>query len=378
METKLFSTKTERRIKTNPGIDGVHILGLDMGYSGPKGFCENGNFIFPNFCKKITGELFGDLSKNDMVYEDVSTGEKFFVGAKAVKDLDEDSVTSEDSIYGRNHYLDRDFRIIYETALGLAFWDIKTDGSDVFLQTGLPPEYLKRDEHLIRSVMEGRHQFALTIGNEKRFFDINLTSKQVDVMMQPMGTYYSLVIDNDGNIKPSIRDYSGANLLVFDGGFGTLDTFLLKNNDLKSQTTNPELGMRRVLDETRKLIEADLGVVVSIPAMQNVLKRGKVRVTDYITLSVNDYEIDEYLKKANEIVREEALMSIRTSVPNLKYLIMTGGTGAAWFEYFKERLNIPGLTVLSGGYESNLPATYANARGYYMFRLNQEKLRKRG
>jgi len=341
-----------------------------MGYSGPKCFHEKGNFVFPNYCKKIEHEIFGELNKSDMVYENLTTGTKYFVGEKAIKSLNEDSVVSENTLYERNHYLHEDFKVTFETTLGVAFWDTKTDGNDVFLQTGLPPAYLTRDEPYIRKAMEGNHRFALTIGNERKVFDITLRPEQIDVMSQPMGTYYSVVIDDDGKITPNIKAYSGSKLMVFDGGFGTLDKFFIENNSLTSAETDANLGMKRVFEETRKLIQNELGVTVSIPAMQNVLKTGKVRVTDLITWDVADHEIGEYLEKANELVREEALMSIRTIVPNLRYLIMTGGTGAAWYDYFKAKLRIPGLEVLTGNANSTLPTIYANARGYYMYRLN--------
>lgn len=53
METSIFATKSEIREHKNPSFGNVHIIGLDMGYSGVKCFHENGNFVFPNYCQKI-------------------------------------------------------------------------------------------------------------------------------------------------------------------------------------------------------------------------------------------------------------------------------------------------------------------------------------
>jgi len=54
-----------------------------------------------------------------------------------------------------------------------------------------------------------------------------------------------------------------------------------------------------------------------------------------------------------------------------------GGTGSAWYGYFKDKLKgIHTLKVISGDYNSNLPAFYANARGYYMYRLTQFKVKR--
>lgn len=376
MDTKTFSTKTERRIKDNPHISGTHIIGLDMGYSGPKCFHEKGNFVFPNYCQKLTGELFGELNKADIIYEDLETHEKYCVGEMATKSLSEDAVVAEDSLFGRNHYLHPNFLIVFRTAIGVALWDIQTDGSDVFLQTGLPPAYITKDEPYLRSVIEKQHRFNITMGKETKSFDITLRPENIDVMYQPMGTFYSVVIDQNGNLTPNIGNYMNSNLMVFDGGFGTLDKFFVKGKQLESKDTNPNLGMKRVLEETRKLIHQDLNTSISIPAMQTCLKTGKLRVNDMVNLTVKEYPIEKYLQEANELVREEAFESIKDYVFDIKYLIMTGGTGAAWYDYFKNRLKGIPLEVIPGNNGSNLPTVYANARGYYMYRLNQFKMRK--
>ena len=83
MDTKAFATRTENRQFLFPKIDGTHILGIDMGYSGPKCVHEDGYFIFPNYCQKLSGKLFGELGKDDMVYEDLETGVKYCVGNMA-------------------------------------------------------------------------------------------------------------------------------------------------------------------------------------------------------------------------------------------------------------------------------------------------------
>ena len=379
MNTDAFATKTERRERINPSCKDVRILGLDMGYSGPKGFHENGNFRFPNFCQKMTGELFGELGKNDIIYENLENGEKYYVGDIATKTLRENAVVEEDALFGRNHYLHTKFLVIAQTALGLSLWNNpNTDGSDIFLQTGLPPAYISTDSEFLKAAFAQNHHFAVRIGNERKEFNITLTKEQIDIIYQPMGTFYSCVFNDDGNMLPNAREYMNSNLLVFDGGFGTLDKFFVRGKQLESKDTNADLGMRRVLDETRKLIKADkdIGVDISIPAMQTCLKTGKITKTDMINLVSNEYQIEKYLMQANEMVREEAFESIKDYVFDIRYLIMSGGTGAAWYDYFKERLKgIKTLNVIPGNQGSNLPTVYSNARGYYMYRLNA--MRKR-
>lgn len=376
MDTKSFSTRTERRLKENPHVKGTHILGLDMGYSGPKCFHEKGNLMFPNYCQELQGELFGELSKTDIVYEDSGTKKKYCVGDMANRLLTEDSVVPEDTLFGRNHYLHPNFLITFRTALGLAMWDTPTDGSDIFIQTGLPPAYFKKDQEYLKRVMTGTHRFSIQNGNEKREFDITIQPEQIDVMYQPMGTYWSTMFNVDGNLLDSIFDFQTSNFMIFDGGFGTLDKFLVQGNTLKTKGTDANLGMRRVLDETRKIMEEELQVQVSIPAMQSCLKTGQIKINDMINLRVNTYPIDEFLEKANQMVCEEAFESIKDEVFGIRYLVMTGGTGAAWYPYFKKKLKDIALEVIPGNINSPLPVVYSNARGYYMYRLQQIKMKR--
>ena len=380
MNTINFSTRSEIKFnRSNTKVDGIHILGLDMGYSGPKCYHENGNFVFPNFCKKITGELFGNLGRNDIVYENLDTGDMYCVGDMAVKSLSDDTVVAEDAIFGRNHYLHADFKVVFEAALGVALWDIDTDGSDVFLQTGLPPAYMKKDEQYLRMVVEGEHNFKLTIARETKEFHINLRKNMIDVMSQPMGSFNSLLFKDDGSYAPRAAELMKSNLLLFDNGFRTLDTFFIKANQLESKDSNNTLGMHRVFDETRKMISEELGAEIGIIAMQNVLKTGVVRVNDLATFSSREYEIAEYLDAANKKVCAEAIESIKDYIFDIKFLIMTGGTSDAWLDMFKEKLSFAPVEILTGKENSNLPLIYQNARGYYMYRLHklQQELKNR-
>ena len=372
MDTKVFSTKSEIRVKDKrPHVDGTYIIGLDMGYSGPKCYHEDGNFVFPNFCKKISKDIFGELTKNDIVYENIANGDKYCVGTMAVKSLDEDSVVAEDALFGRNHYLHPDFKVMLETSLGIALWNHPTDGTDVFVQTGLPPAYIVKDTPYLKSVIKGNHSFAVTIGSERKVFDITIAEDAIDVMVQPMGSLNSLLFDENGKRVPNAIDIMRSDILIFDGGFGTLDTFLVKANQIESMNTDANLGMRRVMAETRDLIKKDLGVNVSVPAMQNVLRSGYVEVNDYVNLRKDRVDVSTYLEKANALVSAEALESIKDYVFKIKYLIMTGGTGEAWYNIFSERLSGLGINVLSGKQNSNLPTVYSNARGYYYYRLRK-------
>mgnify|MGYP004620591587 CR=1 len=379
METKVFATRTENKQFPFPKNNKVHILGIDMGYSGPKCIHEDGYFIFPNYCQKLAGELFGELGNDDMVYEDLETGTKYCVGNMAYRSITTNTRVDENALFNRNHYLHPSFLVIFRTVLGKALWDKETDGSDVFIQTGLPPAYIVKDSAYLKAACIGRHQFRLSIGKETKSFDITISEEMFHIMYQPMGTYYSTIINNDGNPSKEFKVYKRSNIMVLDGGFGTWDRFMIQNNQLTSKDTDTNLGMLRVFEETRKLLQEELGADISIPEMQQVLRSGKVKVRDFVMMQDREYPIEEYLRKANKKVCAEAFDSIKDFVFDVNRIIMTGGTGAAWCDYFIDRLkSVSGLKVVPGNINApGMPIVYINARGYYLYRYmlmkNSEK-----
>ena len=52
-----------------------------------------------------------------------------------------------------------------------------------------------------------------------------------------------------------------------------------------------------------------------------------------------------------------------------KKLIVTGGTGEAWYDQIRTRLkDLPTLSIVPGNQNDSMPFIYANVRGYYYYR----------
>ena len=72
-----------------------------------------------------------------------------------------------------------------------------------------------------------------------------------------------------------------------------------------------------------------------------------------------------------QVAEEEAtkkLYEVASYFNDYEVLIVTGGTGAAWFDFIKEKLSgMDGLDIIFSGNDGNsLPIYMANVRGYYM------------
>lgn len=388
-ETSNFRTKTDFRRRNNGHIDGIWEVALDIGYSAVKLFSPNMVARFPSYAKRVDPNFSfaGETPDKSILYKDLSTGEMWLVGEVAQNIMTSgDTSDSEASLYGRERYSSAMFHVLAEVGLGLAMQTVElTDkngmpvtlspGKDkIVVQTGLPEKYMD-DEEDLKEALAGRHDFAIKIGDGAwDEYSFNLELKNVFVISQPKGSLFSVCISKNGQFHQDASKYLSSSVIVFDAGFGTLDIFPINSGVVGSGETFSDLGMKRILQETSKGIKDTYKVDIPVPAMQKYLSTGTVRYMDKKNFTSKEYGFGDILAEASEKICEEAIT--RTAgVLNLldyNYLIVTGGTGAAWYNQITEKFkNFDTLQIIKGSQNDDLPFVYANVRGYYFYRFNK-------
>lgn len=390
MHSQEFKTKTIMQPRNNPSTDNYWGVALDVGYSAVKVFSPNIIASFPSYAKKMeygyADKPFGGLEKSFIAYRDES-GNEYIVGAHAqdkIKISDADNSTA--TMYVADRFYSPEFKVI--SRVGLALGLMKNQYNDptgkfLHVQTGLPPEYMTNFIDDIKDVFIGHHDFQVKFGaNEWNAFSFDISEENFGVMPQPMGTLISIATDSNGGALPNAKKYFSSNLLIVDPGFGTLDTFDIKNHFLDSppKTWN-NLGMLRVLQEMQNLIRQEYHQNIPVPAMQKILGDGYFKTKiDKRTMRQKLVDITDFLTKASNIVCAEAIETINgyyNYLQDVDYLVVTGGTGAAWFDMIKDFYKgLTSLTIINGTENENIPAIFANVRGYYMQQLNTLKKRK--
>lgn len=378
MDTSQFLPRTKVVKADNPTIPGTEILGIDLGYSSIKTSFGKGYVTIPGFCRRMKGELFGQLADNDVVYE--ADGMRYQVGQLALNSLKPGENVDEASFYGREHYLRNEFLVQFRTAAALSFWNHEIT-SPLKVTTGLPPAYIDEDSDYLKGALAGQHTFTVHWGSQTKKFSFTVERDDIDTIIQPMGTFFSVGMNDKGEMTPLLKKYWSSNVMIFDGGFGTLDIYLLRGNEVERSTTDDNLGMKRVFDEVRKALYKDHNISVTIPEIMSCLGTGKIRRVNKKTLSAEEIDFSSYIKTANRIVAQEALDSIRMDLGSVDNLVLTGGTGAAWFHIFEDKLkNLTSTGVLNlipgNAMNLSLPYYLSNVRGYYLKRYYQEAHRK--
>ena len=117
---------------------------------------------------------------------------------------------------------------------------------------------------------------------------------------------------------------------------------------------------------------ARYGSNITIPEMQNALRRGYITSFDRRTMSSKNIPFDDIIHKHTDAVCDEAIqkmLSIYNYLQNHNYLIVTGGTGNAWWNRISDYLkNMESLKILSGNRcDPSLSNTYSNVRGYFQY-----------
>ena len=390
VSTKDYKTRTimmERNEKPENTSPDAWLIAMDIGYSAVKIYSQNSIAIFPSYAKPYTNKgTVGALPKDFITYEDLDTGEKWLVGRMAQEDITMDeAIDSDEALYGRQRYYDPMFKVIARVGLAMGMGITperasEANGKTFYVQTGLPPRY-KDDLETLKETLAGEHHFSIKIGSGNPvayFFD--LPKENIFVVQQPMGTLYSVCIDNNHNFIPDSKNYLAKNILIFDAGFGTFDLFFVKGHVVKDSQTFSNLGMKQVFLDTADAIKEKFGQNVSISEMQKYLESGKIRCFDRKALRTKEEPFADILEEAVNKVCSAAIekMAQIYQLQDIDYLVITGGTGAAWKTSIQNRLSgMETMTIIDGNQnDKDLPFVFANVRGYYMYRSATMKLER--
>ena len=369
---KDYATKTEITERVNKSVDGFWPVGIDYGFSGVKGFAPNKVFCYPNCAVKV--DDFSSLiesSPNDILLKDNEGC--WIIGEKAHETITPASAMNyEAEMYERNRYFLPAFSALMKAGLGIAIMSNYAqayNGEPIFVQTGLPPEYKDMDSADLKSAIAGDSEFELKIGkNPFRHYKFTINENYVFIMDQPMGSLYSAITDNEGAQGQFGLQVLKSKTLVFDPGFKTLDIYNISAGRVFGKpATFDNLGMHEIFQRT---VDGLKGANITVLGMQSALRKGYVTILNKRTMVNKKEYFEDLLEKNTKEVCMEAvqkLVSLYNYMQDHDFLIVTGGTGNAWYPMIKDYFrNMENLTILSANRNDKLLSnTYSNVRGYY-------------
>ena len=383
MSTKDYCTKTEFISRENIMPDGYWGIALDIGYSAVKGMSPNSIYCFPSYARKRTGPSLSITSADDdeILFRD-SDGTIWEVGALAQRLISAtDTNDSLNSLYGRNRYYSDMFRIVTLTGIGIGLRKNNYGNpkdKTIMIQTGLPPAYLSSDAQDLKEVIGGHHCFALKIGKRNWYeFDFNVDMSNIKCMAQPMGSLLSASMKNNATLIPESKNYLSKKVIVFDAGFGTVDFFSVTSKVIDGSESHNDCGMKAVFAEVSKELQRRYNIELQVHAMQNTLHNGYAQQFDRRNMKSNNIDISEILMKCSQKVCMRAIAALKDSYNFLidyDYLLVTGGTGAAWYDIICDHFaGMSNLKIITGTQNDDLSHIYSNVRGYFLYQASAIK-----
>lgn len=383
MNTLDYRTKTifaERDngvvVRKNGSI--AYPMGIDIGYGGVKLYAPNICAVFPSYARQIDLSSFlEDFATDDILYTDLDNGTTWLVGRGAQNGLSSsDTSDTIEALCGRNRYYSPMFKVLVETAMGIALMDTNNyhyrlpDGEQPYISTGLPCQYIDADTPLLKDVLSGVHNFKIQIGKTtpKEYY-LNIPMDHINVMRQPMGTYISVATKANWVQEKNVLTRS--NVLILDPGFKTFDTFGIKGGEIDSKESWQNLGMSRVLSETSKEILKNFGMDIPASHMQKYLETGEFTCIDRKSKHAAKVDFSYILEAKSKEICQIAInqaFDIYDGFIDYDYVIISGGTGAAWKDWIKESLSgMSTLKIIADDTPDGMPMFFQNARGYYSF-----------
>ena len=382
MDTKKFRTMTYLQKRNNYHGDAYWGIAIDIGYSGTKIFAQDVVASFPSFAKKTEGTrivVHNASSNEDILYRESKGSDVWLVGKEAQNALDvEDPNVASSNLYGRNRYSSSMFPVIVRTALAIAT-DGNTEGKKIFVQTGLPSKYLTADKKYLIKAIAGEHSFDMKFGDKAwKHYDITIAESNVSVIPQPMGALMSVTVNDLGVLTNDSNNIFSSRSLVVDPGFGTMDCITLVGRTIveEDQKTSLDASMKEVLSRTSAKIFKKYGEEIPVQMMQMYLETGKIQTYNEEEGRGSIEDFSDLLEEANAEVAQEAISFLidnyggtRGDFRQYNNIVLTGGTGEAWFDYFQEFFSrFPWIKIISGNEQSDLPFIFSNVRGSYFLR----------
>jgi plasmid segregation protein ParM len=317
------------------------LIGLDVGYGFVKVTDGKTGYSFPSVVgeghnKPTFNVMTGELS----VVDDLKIGienELYFVGKSAIK---HSKFAHRDLSYTRA--ISDDLETLFFSALS-PFCSNPVNKFRVI--TGLPVERMHLAEDLANRV---KGEKMITIYSEGKPQEVKIDIDAVEVVPQPLGTYWSVFLNSLGQITDPLEGLTG----IIDVGFRTTDLAAVEDSEyIPEKSKTVPLGLVTAYSDIASYLATTYGLEKESYDLDSIVIRGKINVAG------ETIDITDVVNKAFEKLAINILVTINSNWKTTDFdkLLLSGGGGQSVSAYVLPKLSQAQLT--------NEPIT-ANCRGY--------------
>ena len=320
------------------------VIGLDMGYGFVKANDGRDGVRFPSVVGDGSGggPMSLGLQKPDPTSDIRITvgGKTYFLGDLAIRH----SRIAHRGLSATRAEGD-DLRILFLGALSMFCRESMNDFSVV---TGLPPGRMHLADDLV-SRMRGDHTVTRHVGRNRQ--DLSIRLNNIEVVPQPLGTFWAEVLDGRGQLRGDSRLLEGR-VGIIDVGFRTSDfATIVEGEYAPAWSRTVPLGISTGYDALSSALASQYGLERETYTLDQAVIDGEINVSGR-RVDITDLRDQILGEVATKLMVE---MQSLWQLTDYDAVLLTGG-GAHVLERYL-RPEVPQSVVV------NDPVT-ANARGY--------------
>ena len=356
------------------------IIGIDPGFDSLKVTTTGSMFKIPKAVAEITGKTntFLGPRDEDFIQTEFLEGKQHLVGIAAGKYLNESTVDAKSGEEERAIISDSyasfetaDMQILIMTGIGMALLNLAKDEKNnsvvylkdldsedgmvckqinttlakIYIGVALPHAAVDQEWGYIESWLKGKHEYSFIVGGTKYY--VNIETTNLFPTSQVVVALVGAISDDTGKISLKSDDalLSKEDLpaIVIDGGYLTLGKFLFTSNkNVDGGESNQDYAMRNIHEKAAAVIREKYGREdITARIVKHVLEEdGNIIYYDNDDIG-HKLDIKEIVKDEVRTVCEEMIAEFDAKYnrfANIKAILVTGGTGAVYYEIIKELL----------------------------------------
>ena len=352
-------------------------IAVDPGFDSIK-VCVNGYFLkFPKEVVDITDlEETSFVGKKNKSYMKVNyiEGKQHLVGAYAATYLSEQKGKAANGIEEIERVHDTfqtfttvDKQILISTAIAQGLvsyaknsndnivslvkkedgvYQVNTGISEIYIGVALPHDAVDSSWSYIESWLKEKHSFTFETADAK--YELNLDTHRCMSGSQVIAALYGVLTDDIGvqkDVEEGVLNESKLPAIVIDGGYLTLGIAHFTSVQLVDDSdSNLTFAMKNIYENVAKQIREKTGRENITSMFVKQLMKKSDQIIHYREADGKSQSLDvaKYVAKETRHVCEEMVKELKRKYDELyevKTIVVTGGTGMAYFEILKELLS---------------------------------------
>lgn len=300
-------------------------------------------------------------------YKLVNADVAFYFG-QGINDLGKDDSVRESFGMGKQRYEGQKFKDMLSYCIAELAYGFKDEITKAELVLGLPSEDFT--EANIKTVVKyAKNQHSVEIDGKV----VNVKITKVHVLPQPIGTFYDLIIDNNGKLvrpeliplKIAIADIGGLTKL-----YDSLQNFVMDSSEREQKDS----GIWTLYNMISDMLEVDSAVKPNKYQIEKIVRSGIDNNSNNFIFKPNKtaseesvIDITTTVKKAIDLYTEQTIdeiTNIFTHFSTIDILVFTGGGSKILNkELLKEAFPSVELVFSDG--------EFSNVNGFYKYALTQ-------